>query len=224
MGEKNFVEAITNLKPAIISRVTNSINKTIGKSGELDHYEIVWRQLQNISAMEIVNIIKEKFPNANIIMPKSKSTYPDIKIEYGRKLFAIDIKSNESQKDPWFDMARLDTIIQERMLPYAEEWELIIKYDSETKKFLKAYFNLFREVVGIRKECNGVKYRPYDGKLRPKSWENFDNNVIYWSTKDSFLKGIKNSQIHRWKVLIQNTLIPALNKEEKKEFKELFSN
>jgi hypothetical protein len=51
------------------------------------------------------------------------------------------------QKNPWFDMARLDTIIVERINKYDEEWELVIKYDSETKKFLKAYFNLFRDVV-----------------------------------------------------------------------------
>jgi hypothetical protein len=76
---------------------------------------------------------------------------------------------------------------------------------------------------GIRSECNGVKYRPYDGKLRPKDWTDFESNKTYWPTKEKFLEGIKNSQKHRWKVLIKDTLIPILNKEDKKDFSNLFS-
>lgn len=129
----------------------------------------------------------------------------------------------KAKKNPWFDMARLDTVEKKRINPYDEEWELVIKYDSETKKFLKAYFNLFREIVGKRNDCNGVKYRPYDGKLRPKSWADFENNKIYWQTKENFLKGIRNSKIHRWREYIRKILIPILTNNEKKEFKRLFN-
>jgi hypothetical protein len=119
-------------------------------------------------------------------------------------------------------MARLDTIIEERIQKYTEEWEVVIKYDSETKKLLNVYFNLFREVAGKRYECDGVKYRPYDGKIRPKTWKDFDNNVIFWNSEADFLLGIKKSMKHRWKENIKKHLIPKLTDNEKKEFQKLF--
>lgn len=208
---------INNLKFKFVENISSAFNKI-----ELDNYQIAWKNLQDIAAKEVKKILLNEFNIIDITIPKSKSTYPDIKIENEDGIFAIDIKSNESQKNPWFDMARLDTILEERIKKYVEEWEIVIKYDSETKEFIKAYFLLFREVVGIRDECKGVKYRPYDGKIRPKSWEDFDNNVIYWKTKDEFLIGIKNSLKHRWKKNIEKHLIPKLNSDEKREFRELF--
>lgn len=216
------INRINSFGPTIVRNVTKAINKKIKKVGELDDYKIVWKQLQDIAVKEIVTILKTNFRGCIITITESKSTYPDIKMKYKGGKFAIDIKSNESQKDPWFDMARLDTVEKKRINSYDEEWELVIKYDSETKKFLKAYFNLFREIVGKRNECDGVKYRPYDGKLRPKNWDDFENNKIYWHTKEDFLKGIRNSKIHRWKELIKKTLIPILTSKEKNRIKKLF--
>lgn len=222
MNSNEVIKKINDLKPTILDQVTQQINTFNQNQGSLDDYEIVWKQLQDMCAKEIESILKENFPDCEIIIPKSKSTYPDIKMIYGNKLYAIDIKSNEDQKQPWFDIGRLDTFIDSRINVYEEEWELVIRYDSESGIFLKAYFCLLRHSVGIREECNGVKYRPYDGKIRPKSWNDFDNEKVYWDTKEDFRKGIKNSQINRWKNEIKNNLIPILNKEEKNQFKELF--
>ncbi|MBD3351143.1 MAG: hypothetical protein GF364_06630 [Candidatus Lokiarchaeota archaeon] len=213
----NTILKINSLKSKFEEKITCAFSKI-----ELDNYQIAWKNTQDITTKEVKRILENEFDSIDITIPKSKSTYPDIKIENEDGIFAIDIKSNESQKNPWFDMARLDTIFQERINKYDEEWEIVIKYDSETKKFLDVYFLLFREVVGIRDECNGVKYRPYDGKIRPKSWKDFDNNVIYWKTKEEFLIGIKNSLKHRWKKNIEEHLIPKLNIDEKIEFRKLF--
>lgn len=151
------------LAPKFVEAVKNTFENI-----ELDEYEIAWKKLQVKAVETIEKIIKSELKDITITIPKSKSTYPDIKFENEDGVFAIDIKSNESQKDPWFDMARLDTIIEERIQKYTEEWEVVIKYNSETKKFLNVYINLFREVVGKRHECDGVKYRPYDGKSDQK--------------------------------------------------------
>jgi hypothetical protein len=188
-----------------------------------EDYITAWKTLQDIAAIEIIKVLKRILPQDSIISsPTSKSTYPDIKIINSEGNFAIDIKANESSKDPWFDMARLDTMIDERINKYVEEWELVIKYNSTTGVFICCYFNLFREVVGIRTECNGIKYRPYDGKVRPKTWADFTNNKIYWNTKEEFINGIELSLKHRWKENIKAHLIPKLNEEEKNEFKKLF--
>jgi hypothetical protein len=218
----HVINKINMLGPTIVKNVTTAINKEIEDVGDLDHYDIVWKQLQTIAIKQIKLILQNNFAGCKIPTLKSKSTYPDIKMEYQGGVFAIDMKSNECQKNPWFDMTRLDTIMIERRESFDEEWELVIKYDSQTKRFLKAYFNLFREVVGIREECNGVKYRPYDGKIRPKSWDDFENNNIYWANKKDFLRGIRNSIIHRWKENIANILILLLTDDEKAAFKKLF--
>lgn len=188
-----------------------------------EDYITAWKKLQDVAAVEIIKVLEEILPGSKISSPVSKSTYPDIKIENDEGNFAIDIKANESSKDPWFDMARLDTMIDERLNKYVEEWELVIKYDSSNGKFVCCYFNLFREVVGIREECKGIKYRPYDGKVRPKNWADFASNKIYWNTKEDFKIGIEKSLKHRWKENIKTHLIPKLSEAEKDEFKKLFS-
>ncbi|WP_299097855.1 hypothetical protein [uncultured Winogradskyella sp.] len=216
----SIISTINGLKPEIIQKVSAELHKL---KGELDDYEIAWKQLQDISAKVIIKILTEKLPDTcTLSSPKSKSTYPDIKIETPEGNYAIDIKGNESSKNPWFDMARIDTLEKERLDKYIEEWELVIKYDSETKEFLKAYFLLFREAVGIRTECNGIKYRPYDGKVRPKTWDDFENEKIYWNTKEEFKTGLKNSIVHRWLSNIKTHLVPNLTDEQKQQFKDLF--
>jgi hypothetical protein len=86
---------------------------------------------------------------------------------------------------------------------------------------LKIFFETMRETVGIREECKGIKYRPYDGKVRPKSWEDFDNGVVYWKTKAAFLKGIENSKKYRWKELAKEN-VKHLTQKEKKEFRDIY--
>ena len=218
----DVIHSINSLQPIIIKRTSSAIKKRIKEAGPLDNYEIVWKQLQDIAAKEIKEILGSNFLDSKITLARSKSAYPDIKLELAGNIYAIDIKSNESQKEPWFDMARLDTVIKKRIEPYAEEWELVIKYDSEKNEFEKAYFNLFREIVGFNPKCKGVKFRPYDGKLRPKSWGDFDTGKTYWSTKQEFLEGIRNSQVYRWKALVKQVLLPLLSRTEKTEFKKLF--
>lgn len=210
---------INGLKDQINQSVSQKLFQLTSGAG---HYITAWKKLQDDAVEVIISILEPNLPGCVISAPTSKSTYPDIKIETDEGIFAIDIKANESSKDPWFDMARLDTIKEERFDKYIEEWELVLQYDSSNGKFLKSYFNLFREVVGIREECKGIKYRPYDGKVRPKSWSDFEHNKIYWNTKEEFLIGVERSLKHRWIENIKNHLIPKLDDEEKDAFRKLF--
>lgn len=210
----NIVETINTLSETIINEVTEKILEQT----ELDSYEIVWKQLQDIAAKQVKEILYREIPDIKIVIPKSKSTYPDIKIIKGKNQYAIDIKCSEIQKNPWYDMARLDTINEKRLAIYHEEWELLIQYDSETKKFLKCYFGLFREFVGYNAKCKGVKFRPYDGKVRPKTWDEFDRGIIYWNSHEDFVDRLRKSQIQRWKNNIASQLVPILSEDEKDEF------
>lgn len=210
---------INDIKPSILEVVSSKLVEI--KDGTTD-VAIAWKKMQDVAVVEIINLLSQHLPDSKLSSPYVKSTYPDIKIVNTEGQFAIDIKVNEDSKDPWFDMARLDTMLDDRIGKFIEEWEFVIRFNSTNGKFIKAYFNLFREIVGIRTECNGIKFRPYDGKVRPKSWSDFDKNVIYWDTKDRFLEGIERSLKHRWKLNIKKHLVPKLTEAEKVEFKKLF--
>jgi hypothetical protein len=222
MKNTNLIKIINGLEEEIIENVSNVIKKQVKKSGSLQNYKIVWNQIEMLAAKELKRILKNKINNCEITLQQSKSTYPDLKLVYYDQAYAIDIKCNESQKQPWFDIGRLDTFEEKRLSRFREEWELVIKYDSQTGEFIKAYFCLLRHVVGIRRECQGVKFRPYDGKIRPKEWKDFEKNIIYWKTKGEFRKGLRRAQINRWKTQVEKHIVPLLNKKEKEEFKKLF--
>jgi len=211
---------ILELGPLIIREVTKVINEELKEKGALDNYKVVWNQLENFAIPVIKKILEENFRGCKITPAESKSTYPDIKMEFRGFKFAIDIKSNESSKEPWYDIARLDTIIETRINKYDEEYELVIKYDSKTGKLIEMFFETLRDTVGFNPKCKGVKFRPYDGKLRPKSWSDFSNRKSYWKTKEEFLKGIENSKKYRWKELLKKH-VKGLNQKEKEELRKI---
>ena len=103
----SIISTINGLKPEIIQKVSAELDKLKGK---LDDYEIAWKQLQDISAKVIIEILTEKLPDTcTLSSPTSKSTYPDIKIETPEGNYAIDIKGNESSKNirgPLFSRGR----------------------------------------------------------------------------------------------------------------------
>jgi len=216
-GTNQIISEINSLGTVIVKTLDEKLpNVSLGS------YRTSWEKLEDKAKEIVTELLMKKFSSKKISSPKSKSTYPDIKLEINDECFAIDIKTAELQKDPWFDMARLDTIKEARLDAYKEEWEVIIKYDSQQQCFKKSYFNLFREVVGKRNECDGVKYRPYDGKVRPKSWDDFEKGVVYWKTHKDFINGIEKSLKHRWKTNIEKHLVPKLSPAEKVQFKKLF--
>lgn len=215
------IRRINQLKSKIVRKIEYAIRRKL-KSGKLHNYQIVWRQLQKIAAAATKDVLTEEFPDSIIEITKSKSSYPDIKMTIGSELYALDIKTSESKKDPWYDAGRVDTVQVQRLNKYVEEWEIVLKYDKERRKYLQTYFNMYRETVGKDNRCNGVKYRPYDGKIRPKNWLDFERNKIHWRTKAEFLKGVMRSRKARWKNNVSKYLCPILNKREKDDYVKLF--
>lgn len=211
-----FKERFEKLMPIIRDSVFKSFQGVESKG----NYKIIWDHFQRTAIKKIVSIIKEEFPNAVVKVTKSKSTYPDIKIIYGRDVFAIDIKSNESGREPWYDIARLDTIFEKRLDKYAEEYDIVIKYDRDTGKVENVFFEPMYRTVGIYSDSGGVKYRPYDGKLRPKSWEMFEAGTAYWDSKERFIWAVRRSLNYRRRKFIEEWW-KELPKEDKEELKKL---
>ncbi|MFW5799661.1 MAG: hypothetical protein ACOCV8_02500 [Spirochaetota bacterium] len=44
------------------------------------------------------------------------------------------------------------------------------------------------ETIGYDKKRKCIKYRPYDGKIRPKEWTLFENKENHFKDKKSFMK------------------------------------
>lgn len=172
----------------------------------------------------LIGLLSKIFPKGNIRKAKGKNEYPDVSLETGDGKYAIDIKASAGDKDPEFDIARIDTMMNTRINVFKEEWEIVIKYEKKSGKLIDVFFMLQREIVGVHKLSGGIKYRLYDGKVRPKSWKDFDGNKIYWATKEDFIKGIKISFDYRWTALISNHLVPNINDEEKARYTKLFEN
>jgi hypothetical protein len=219
--EKQFLQLdskILSLKDTLIKEVNRAIKESVGE-GDLDNYKIVWKQLQDIALPAIKKVLKENFKEAEFPSKEKKSVYPDLEMVWNRFKIAIDIKSSVSSKQPEYDIARLDTVLKKRIHEYDEEYELVIEYDDSTKRLKKMFFEHMRTTVGFSKKSEGVKFRLYDGKLRPKSWKEFEEGIIYWDTKAKFLEGIKASQRLRWRILIP-MYVSELSEKDKREFKE----
>ncbi|HXB39556.1 MAG TPA: hypothetical protein VNZ49_03380 [Bacteroidia bacterium] len=83
---------INELKPKIVALVTKKLSSVKNKTHDV---AIAWKKMQDDAAREITRLLHEHLPKSEIIIPASKSTYPDIKIINGEGQFAIDIKVNE---------------------------------------------------------------------------------------------------------------------------------
>lgn len=187
-------------------------------------YKSGWLVFEAAVQETLINYLSKKIKNAKIYKAEGKNEYPDVTVETEDGKFAIDVKASTSEKDPEFDIARIDTIKKSRLDIFTDEWEIIIKYEKKSGRLVNVFFLLLREIAGIHKLSGGIKYRLYDGKVRPKSWKDFDNEKVYWHSKEEFLNGIKKAFDYRWTALISNHLVPNIGDEEKKKYVALFEN
>ena len=98
------------------------------------------------------------------------------------------------------------------------------QFITHTFVFLEnRYIEAFYKSVGLHSGSGGVKYRPYDGKLRPKSWDDFANGKAYWNTIDEFREGLKASRTYR-RIEMIGGWYKKMSPEEKSTLKELLDD
>ena len=166
------------------------------------NYKVVWDEFEAIIEPLLIEHLVSVVPGFDpkeITKSASKSTYPDYKVIYGGQQYAIDIKSGEDKIDPWYDMGRLDTYEKDHLVKYASEYYITIKYNQGPDGIgvTDIFIEPAHASVGINPKSGGIKYRPYDGKIRPKSWDDFDNGTIYWPDANTFKTGLEKSRIFR---------------------------
>lgn len=209
--------------PELRARLMHNFSKFENRGG----YKVVWEEFEDEIYEGISSFLVGKIPGLSardIAQTQTKSSYPDFKISYRNKLYAIDIKSGADDKaEPWYDMGRLDTFEEGHTDKFAAEYYITVRYSRTAEKdgpilVNDLYIEPFYQSVGIREECQGVLYRPYDGKLRPKSWHDFATGKAYWKTLDAFLIGLARSRSHRRMQLIRDW-IGDMSSQEKEQLR-----
>lgn len=188
-----FEEAIPKLRKQILKKFVSDQSEAGFRS--------IWEHFEDVINPIIVAFLTQpplSIPRKDIIIAKSKSVYPDIKVTYRGNVYAIDVKSGEDGRNPWYDMGRLDTFEEKHLEKYSAEYYVTVRWTGrDPTRVLDVFIEPMYFSVGFREEYNGVLYRPYDGKIRPKSWEDFESGNSYWTNTDEFLDGLNNAKVHR---------------------------
>jgi hypothetical protein len=192
-----MIDYIEKNKQSIIDFINNGL---ISKGQNNSEYITVWKEYEEQGCELFLQYLKDKI-DFKFQKAESKSVYPEIIIFYENKKYAFDFKVSVDSANPQYDIARIDTF-EDRLIKYDEQFEIVIKYNT-THGVVNVYIEKIKDVIGYNKKSKGVKYRPYDGKIRPKTWDDFKNNKTYFKTYEDLLIGIKNSKINRNKILFE---------------------
>ncbi len=164
-------------------------------------FRSVWEHFEEVINPVLINFFASApllIPKEQIHETKSKSTYPDLKVSFEGKTYAIDVKSGETKHNPWYDISRIDTYEKEHFDKYTAEYSVVISWSGRTALQVDAvYIEPVYKTVGYRAESKGVLYRPYDGKLRPKPWKDFREGKSYWHDINHFKEGLAASKAYR---------------------------
>jgi hypothetical protein len=194
MGLENFIK---NHKTNIIEYLFNGLTTMEQNNNE---YITVWKEYEDQGCQLFLEYLENNI-EFSFVKAKSKSVYPEVTIIFDGKKYAFDVKVSIDSQDPQYDIARLDTF-EERIKKYDEEYEIVIKYNINYG-VVNIYIEKVKDVIGFHKKSKGVRYRPYDGKIRPKTWNEFEQNKTHFNTTEELLLGIKKSKIHRNKTLVE---------------------
>jgi hypothetical protein len=194
MNFENFIrDHKTNIIEFIYSELTLMSQNNI-------EYITVWKEYEDQVCKLFLDYLKNNI-EFSFSKAKSKSVYPEVTIDVDGKKYAFDIKVSVDTQDPQYDIARLDTF-EDRMKKYTDEYEIVIKYNINSG-VVSVFIEKLKDVVGYHKKSKGVKYRPYDGKIRPKTWDDFEKNKTYFDNHEELLIGIKKSKMYRNKILVE---------------------
>ena len=177
-------------KDMIIKRLFNKVSSYTQNN---QNYETVWKEYQTQVCNEFVLLLNEN-GFLNIERTLKKSIYPEFTVYELNSKSAIDVKVSVDTENPQFDIARLDTVLEKRLKVYENEYEVVIKYNIKTG-IVDLYFDEMMLIIGYDNNTGGVKNRAYDGKIRPKSWKDFETGKSYFNTKEELINAIRKSQI-----------------------------
>jgi hypothetical protein len=191
---KKFEAAIPRLRKRMIAEYKKPYPKI--------DYRLIWGHFETIALQILTDCLKShpfNIPEADIIQPKGKSTYPDMKVVFQGSQYAIDVKSGyDEKKDPWYDMGRLDTYEKNHLRKYKAEYYVTVRWkNKKAPQVIDVYIEPSYKSMAYRDSYKGIYYRPYDGKIRPKLWSDFETGKYFFETPEKFEQAFQAAKIHR---------------------------
>lgn len=216
---KYFEAAIPQLR----KRLKNEFKKSQTQLG----YRSVWEHFEDVINPIMITFLQQpplNIPARDIEVASSKSTYPDIKIKFEENSYAIDVKSgDDGKKDPWYDMGRLDTYEKNHLNKYAGEYCVTVRWKNKiAPHVIDIYIEPSHKSVGYNAMYKGIAYQPYSGKIRPKSWSDFESGYSHWKTIDDFKIGLRAAQKYR-RIFYIDEWYKEMNEAQRQQVKKIIS-
>ncbi|HKC63082.1 MAG TPA: hypothetical protein VKB86_05565 [Pyrinomonadaceae bacterium] len=192
---RHFETAIPKLRRQILAKFKSHHTQAGFRS--------VWEHFEDVINPILISFLTNSplsIPRSDIKEPPSKSTYPDLKVSYRNNMYAIDVKSGEYHKNPWYDIGRLATYEEKRLSKYKAEYSVVVRWRGRNPiEVVDVYIEPTYRTIGYRAASNGVLYRPYDGKIRPKPWAEFEAGTSHWKNEEHFKRGLESS-LNYWRM------------------------
>jgi hypothetical protein len=189
-------------------------------------FRSVWEHFEDVINPLLINFLTSpplSIPRVDIIEPKGKSTYPDLKVIYNNHKYAIDVKSGEFHKNPWYDIGRLETYEQNRLSKYKAEYSVVVRWRGRKPiEVVNIYIEPVYKTIGYKAASDGISYRPYDGKIRPKPWIEFETGTSHWKNENHFKQGLISS-LNYWRMSYIAKWYPEMEASQQQTVKRILA-
>lgn len=166
-------------------------------------FRSVWEHFEDVINPILIQFLTNpplSIARSDIKEATTKSKYPDLEVKFRNDKYAIDVKSGEFHRNPWYDIGRLATYEEKRLSKYKDEYSVVVRWRGRNPvEVVDVFIEPTYKTVGYRAISNGVLYRPYDGKVRPKPWSDFEAGTSYWKNKEHFKIGLTSS-LNYWRM------------------------
>lgn len=147
---------------------------------------------------------------------ETKNDFPDLEIEINGVKYALEHKAaaynlkGELKSSAANDMGTINAY-PEKIKKYGDNiYCIFVKYivfPDDTIQIADVYFDKIYTFIGQGTGFDGqLRYREKDGNLRPKSWFDMANDIIYFPDLSSFQTALSETDIYRSKRIIQKKL------------------
>ncbi len=216
---RRFEAAIPTLKRQILTRFQSQQTRAGFRS--------VWEHFEDVVNPTLISFLTNSplsIPRLSIKEATTKSKYPDLEVTFRDCKYAIDVKSGESHRNPWYDIGRLATYQENHLAKYKAEYSVVIRWRGRQQvEVVDVYIEPTYRTVGYRAVSKGVLYRPYDGKIRPKPWTDFETGSSHWKNKEHFKIGLTSS-LNYWRMSYIADWYKGMDTGQRQSVKRILAN
>lgn len=187
------------LKKYILENLQNKVSEK-----GLNNYEIFGKEVETLISDLIEEFLQSKKIQYKAERARSKNDFPDLKLTIGDVEYAFEHKAGESSIGPNNDMGTLDAY-SGKIEQFGDRiFCVFIKYSKATQDsgiiIEDVYIDKIYKFIGIFASSGRddiLKYRKKDGNLRPKVWNDFDQEKIYIENLEDFENDINKTKSYR---------------------------